>query len=256
LQGICHRILPDVEARVRKELRTIARVLIGAVPVIAVLVAAAFVTPPDLPHLARQLLLFAWGVGGIVVSERLIFGTGWARLPRSLGFVRPRRHALVVALIVSVPMWGFLPIFALATGIPLAVSSAWPAILLGVVLVNGVTEEVIHRAFVFGRVRTGRSFAVAASISAAVFALQHLYLVFSIGPIAGGASVLLALCLGFPLAFLFERGGNSLAGPAIVHTSSNAPMMLFASPELTAAAILPHMGVVLAATYLSFAITR
>jgi hypothetical protein len=73
---------------------------------------------------------------------------------------------------------------------------------------------------------------------------------------AGLASVLLALLLGFPFAFLYERGGNSLAGPAILHTSSNAPMMLLATPDLAAAALLPHMAVVLASMYLSFAFSR
>ena len=76
------------------------------------------------------------------------------------------------------------------------------------------------------------------------------------GPVAGGASVLLAMCLAFPFAFLFERGGNSIGAPAILHTSSNAPMVLFASPELIAAAILPHMAVVLGSMFLSFAFTR
>ena len=89
-----------------------------------------------------------------------------------------------------------------------------------------------------------------------MFAAQHLYLVVSMGLVAGGASVVLALLLAFPFAFLYERGGNSLLAPAILHTSSNAPMMLFASAELSAAAILPHMGVVLVSLYLSFAFAR
>ena len=73
---------------------------------------------------------------------------------------------------------------------------------------------------------------------------------------AGGASVLLALLLAFPLAFIYERGGNSLAGPAILHTSSNAPMMLFVTPAVAAQVILPYMAIVLASIYLTFLFHR
>jgi membrane protease YdiL (CAAX protease family) len=232
---------------------TLTKVLAGAIPVIAVLVAAAFFMPPDFPHLSRQILLFAWGVGGIFVAERLLFGPGVTRIARAMGLASPRARAVTVALVVSVPMWLCLPIFAAVTGLPAAVNPAWFTILLGVILVNGLAEEVIHRAFIFGHLRREHRFLTAAWISAAVFAIQHLYLMFSIGPVAGGASVLLALFLAFPLAFLYERGGNSLVGPAILHTSSNAPMMIFATPELTTTAILPHMAVVLVSIYLSFA---
>jgi hypothetical protein len=75
---------------------------------------------------------------------------------------------------------------------------------------------------------------------------------FTIGAIAGIASVLLAFAVAFPLALLYERGGNSLGAPAILHTSSNAPMMLFVVPEAAGGVVLPHMAVVLASMYLSF----
>jgi hypothetical protein len=51
------------------------------------------------------------------------------------------------------------------------------------------------------------------------------------------------------LALLYERGGNSLGAPAIVHTSSNAPMMLFVTAEAAGTVILPHMAVVLVGPY-------
>jgi len=80
---------------------------------------------------------------------------------------------------------------------------------------------------------------------------------FTCGWTAGLASVVLAALLAFPLAYLFERGGNSLGGPAILHTSSNAPMVIMALPEsFIASALLPHMGVVLISFYLIFALQR
>ncbi len=91
-------------------------------------------------------------------------------------------------------------------------------------------------------------------IGAAIFAAQHLYIIVSTGPVPGIAAVLLAVFLTFPLALLFERGGNSIAGPVVLHTSSNAPIMLFALPsEAMGSILLPHMAVVLVSMYLSFA---
>lgn len=231
---------------------TSARILAGSLPVIAVLVAVAFVAVQEDLMLMRQVVLFACGVGGIFIAEYLLFGPGCKRVLVAMGLSRPSWRSIVVALLVSVPMWAFLPIYGLAAGTPVQLNREWLAILLGVVLVNGLAEEVIHRAFVFGHWRREHSFVVAASMSAAIFAAQHLYLMLTLGAVPGVASVLLAAFLAFPLAYMYERGGNSLAPPAIVHTSSNAPMMLFASAELAATAILPYMAVVLVSIYFSF----
>ena len=148
-------------------------------------------------------------------------------------------------------MWSFLPITRHLPDAPL--HPDWLPILIGVILVNGVAEEMIHRAFIFGHLRETRSFWMSATVSAIVFAVQHIYLLFTIGTAAGLASVALALAVAFPLAFLYESGGGSLAAPAILHTSANAPMLLFVTTGAAGAVILPHMAVVLASMYLSFA---
>ena len=84
---------------------TLTKVLIGSIPVIVVLVAAAFFTPPEFPLLARQVLLVAWAGIGIFVAEYLLFGPGVSRIATSMGLVAPRWRAVGVAIIVSVPMW-------------------------------------------------------------------------------------------------------------------------------------------------------
>jgi membrane protease YdiL (CAAX protease family) len=151
-------------------------------------------------------------------------------------------------------MWAFLPSFAWTRVVTITLRPEWLYLLAGVVLVNGITEEVIHRGFVFGRLRRGRSFAAAATLSAMVFAAQHLYIMVTTGWTVGLASVMLAALLAYPLAFVFERGGNSIIAPAILHTSSNAPVVVLAMPEdIAAVALVPHMGVVLLSLYLVFA---
>jgi len=224
-----------------------------AIVVIVPLIAAAWL-PPEFPLLLRQVLLCVWGVGAIVGAERLFFAGTLHEGIRALGFTRARWTAVVVAALVSIPMWAFLPLFAWANSAHVSLHSNWVSLLVGVVLVNGITEEVIHRGFVFRHFRSGRSFITAATFSATVFAAQHLYILLTMGWTIGLASVLLAFLLSYPLAFVFERGGNSIIGPAILHTSSNAPVMILDLPdELMSGALLPHMAVVLVSLYLVFA---
>jgi hypothetical protein len=90
-----------------------------------------------------------------------------------------------------------------------------------------------------------------------IFAAQHLYIIVTTGWTVGLASVLLAALLAYPLAFVFDRGGNSIVGPAILHTSSNAPVTVLAMPDdALAAALVPHMAVVLVSLYLVFGLGR
>lgn len=236
---------------------TLVKVYTAAIVVMIPLVAAAFFTPPDFPMLLRQILLCAWGVGATLAAERLLFSRTWRQTWPVVGFVPARLAALVVALLAGLPMWLFLPLLAWFQDTPIRLQPDWPGLLLGVILVNGITEEVLHRGFVFGHLQQAHSFARAATLSALLFAAQHLYLIFSIGWMPGLASVLLAALLGFPLAYSYARGGNSLGGPAILHTSSNAPMLILALPPGFAASVLvPYMGVVLVSIYLVFVFDR
>lgn len=235
---------------------TLIKVYAAAVLVIVPLIAAAWL-PLDFPMLPRQILLCAWGVGVTLAAERLLFSRTWRQAWQAVGFVPAQLSAAIVALLISLPMWLFLPLLAWLKDTPIQLQPDWPALLLGVILVNGITEEVIHRGFVFGHLQREHSFVRAATFSALLFAAQHLYLIFSIGWTAGLTSVLLAVLLSFPLAYSYARGGNSLGGPAILHTSSNAPMIILALPPSFAASVLvPYMGAVLVSIYLVFVLYR
>ena len=232
------------------------RILAGIVPVIAGMIAAAFLWPSEWPLALRQILLAVWGVGGIILAERHLFGTSPRHTAAAIGLVRPRGRAVAVAVMASLPMWLFVPVHSALTGADWMPARGAVAILIGVILVNGTAEEVMHRAFVFGRLRRRLSFVRAATIAAMIFASQHLYLPFTIGAMAGLASVLLAALVAFPLAFLFDRGGGSIAAPAILHTGSNAPIMIFATAGAAQDLILPYMAVALASMYLGLFAAR
>lgn len=84
---------------------------------------------------------------------------------------------------------------------------------------QGVVEEVVCRGFVFRRLRVGRSFGRAATLSAVVFAVVHVSnLVKGVSPeilVGVAISTAFAFVLAFPLASLFERGGGSIIGGAV-----------------------------------------
>lgn len=205
------------------------------------------------PPLIKQFILAFWGIGSTLLAERWLFSDSVASAIRTIGVVRCRREALLVAIAASVPMWLVIPLVGSLTGSSTALRIDWLSVLLGVVIVNGITEEIIHRGFVFNHLRRHRRFGPAALIAATVFAAQHLYLMLTLGWIAGLSSVALAALLTIPLAYMFEAGGNSIAAPAILHTSSNAPMLIFVSTDgpLTSR-LVPYMAVVLASIYLVF----
>src|SRR5690349_15491824 len=146
--------------------KTLWKVLAGSIPVIVPLIAAAWLIPPDFPMLLRQILLTAWGVGAILVAEKLLFSPTWGKAVTAVGFVPARMRGVLVALLVSVPMWLFLPLYTWFSGEQLTLQPNWLALLLGVFLLNGIAEEVIHRGFIFGNLRRQRTFMGAATLSA------------------------------------------------------------------------------------------
>ena len=217
--------------------------------VIAPLILAQWVSVPG-PAIVRPLALAVWGVAATLWFERWLFSDSLRGASRFIGLARSRPWVLLVAFLVTIPMWVSLPLYCRLNGIAVSMRPDWPAILLGVVLVNGIAEEVIHRGFVFNHLRSSYSFGRAAAIASAVFAAQHLYLVLTIGWIPGLGSVVLAALLTLPLAYAFESGGKSIVAPAILHTGSNAPMLIYVSPEGPLTDILvPYMGVVLLSMY-------
>lgn len=231
---------------------SIARVCLAAIVVIAPLILASWVTIPG-PAIVKPVVLAIWGVTMTIWFERLMFADSLPAAVCAIGLTRGRPSTRVVALLASLPMWVGLPLLAWLNAVPIALRPDWPAVLLGVILLNGITEEVIHRGFIFNHLRRHYPFSTAAGVAAIVFAAQHLYLIVTHGWIAGASSVVLAALLTFPLASVFERGARSIYSPAILHTSSNAPMLVFVAPTGPLTSVLvPYMGIVLASMYLVF----
>jgi membrane protease YdiL (CAAX protease family) len=102
--------------------------------------------------------------------------------------------------------------------------------LAGIVVFNGLAEETLFRGYVFGNLRQGRSFLHAGFISLLLFAAAHLYLFVGNPFIIALAGTLVALIAAFPMAYLFERGNNTIWAPVILHIVVHG-IRLFAIPE-------------------------
>jgi membrane protease YdiL (CAAX protease family) len=149
---------------------------------------------------------------------------------RQLGYGRPRWRAIVVALILSGVMLLFFPAVSVITGVRLGLNSGWLWTLAGIVVFNGLAEETLFRGYVFGNLRQGRSFLHAGFISLLLFAAAHLYLFVGNPFIIALAGTLVALIAAFPMAYLFERGNNTIWAPVILHIVVHG-IRLFAIPE-------------------------
>ena len=108
-------------------------------------------------------------------------------------------------------------LFVRAKGMTPAFYPGWISLLPGLFAQAGIAEEVLFRGYLFRHLRVGRTFWRAAAVSMLPFVSVHLILFFSMPWPIAVASVLLAIIISFPLAYLFELGGDTIWAPAILH---------------------------------------
>lgn len=173
--------------------------------------------------LAVQLAFVALPVG----LEMILFHQRVAGSLREIGLSRFSWTGIRIAAAYLVPMMLFFPVVSAVTGAPLAVRPDWPGLLARIVVVNGLAEEVMMRGFIFRHLRSGRPFWRAAWLATAFFAAYHLPLILTAGVLVGAMGVVIAIPIGLLAACIYERGDNTIWGPALMHAGNNALAMLF-----------------------------
>jgi membrane protease YdiL (CAAX protease family) len=145
---------------------------------------------------------------------------------RVLGLGRPRISPLGVTALLTGMLLCFYPAFSFATGAPLTLrpDAAWLA--LGMFAQGGIAEEIVFRGFLFRRFREGRTFWRAAALSAVPFTAVHLLLFLTLDFPLALASLVLAVSMSFPLAWLFETSGGTIWPSAILHAAVQASIKL------------------------------
>ena len=195
-------------------------------------------------------------VGAIVLAatiaiERGLFGTPAAHAVTSLGLGRPRLRGVAAACAVSALLWLVVAGFVLGTGVSWTMAPGWLTLVPGLFAQAGIAEETLFRGYLFRHVRQGRSFMRASLLSMLPFVAVHLILFLTMAWPVALAAVLLSVVLSFPLARLFELGGNTIWGPALLHfvvqgtikvvVLSGDPAALFPFVWMGASAVLPQL---------------
>jgi membrane protease YdiL (CAAX protease family) len=191
-----------------------------------------------------------------VVLEMLLYRRDLARALSVIGVTRFSWTGIRIALAYVLPLACFFPVYSLLTGTPLALQPSWPWLLCRAALINGLAEETMMRGFVFRHLREGRAFWPAAALSTVYFAGYHLPLIVTEGVLVGVVGVLVAVPTGLLTAYIYERGANTIWGPALLHASYNALIFVFAFPAESQPIVTPLylvLGIVVATALLVWA---
>jgi len=158
------------------------------------------------------LLVAALVIAAAFAVQRLLHGEGLGAIG-----VRVERRGLFVAVVLSGAILAAGVTYAVIAGaqVSLYPNATWLA--LGIMCQAGITEELIFRGYLYGRLARTRPFWRAAMVSMWPFALVHMMLFVTLDWPLAMASLLLSIALSFPLAHLYELGVRTIWAPAVVH---------------------------------------
>ena len=166
---------------------------------------------------------------------------------RRLGLTTPRAAGVISAFGIALVMIVFALVFTRVMGMTFTFYPGWLALLPGLFAQAGIAEEVLFRGYLFGHIRVGRTFWRAAWLSMLPFVVVHLVLFTTMPWPIALASVLLSIIISFPLAHLYELGGHTIWGPAVVHfviQGTVKVLVISERPELFALAWMAASAVV------------
>lgn len=176
------------------------------------------------------LLVAGAVIAALVGVECLLFRRAPASALRALGFGRPAAAGVLVVLGVSVLLLAVIPAYAALRGASLTIYPSWMWLLPGLFAQAGLAEEALFRGYLFRRLRNGRSFWHAAALATVPFVLVHLYLLATLPWPVALAAALLSIIMSFPLAHLFELGGNTVWAPALLHFAVQGAIKILEMP--------------------------
>ena len=203
--------------------RAIPSILIGCAMMFVVLELGVTWLAALLDQTWAALIVTAVMVFIAVLFERKAFKHDTAQGLQAIGYGKPNPRAILVAVIIGLIMLAFFPIFVLVTGAQITLKTNWLWILVGAIALNGIGEETLFRGYVFGGLRkeAGLSFRRAGFISMTIFAAVHLLLFVGNPFFVGFLGTLIEVSAAFPMAYLFERGNNTIWAAVVLHVATH-----------------------------------
>ncbi len=180
---------------------------------------AVSILTSGLPYILGAFITSGAVLGALLILLRWVFAEPPETAAENIGLKKVPFRDMVPGLAVSVALLLAYPLLGAALNTTLALTATWPANLAGTFFTGGIAEEALFRGFLFGRLRRTMSFRRASLISMGVFSLAHLLLFTYLDWPIALLSTLLAVVTSVPLAYLFERGDNTIWSPALVHTT-------------------------------------
>lgn len=215
----------------------------------------AFVTASLEWTWARIVIGFAT-VSGVTIAWSLINKVSIPRSLHEVGFGMPDWRAIGVALLLSVLMLAFFPLYSSFANVSLSFQSNWLWILVGLVCGVGIAEETLFRGYVFNYLRKTRTFWQAATLSMFLFGAMHLLLLLWLPLPIAVAAILLAILAAYPSAYLFEAGNRTIWPCAILHTTALATNLFEVPADQAVSLSLAWIGVVAIGLLLTFVLGR
>ncbi len=151
------------------------------------------------------------------------------------------------------------PLITAITGYKFVLPDNWLWLAVGVFALHGIAEEVLYRAYLFRKLRNFGRFWKAAWLAVLFFTAAHIPIILNQGLLVGGMAVLLAVASSFPLSLLYEKGGNTIWAPAIVHFAIDTVIPILALGTMDSSsqlAVTIWMAVSMIVPYLAFFMLR
>lgn len=203
-----------------------------------------------------RILICIVVVSAVTVAWSLIKKTPAVQSFREVGFGVPDWRVMGIAVVLSVLMLAFFPLYSSLANVSLPLQSNWPWILIGIITGVGIVEETLFRGYVFNFLREKRTFWKAATLSMILFGAMHLFLLlWQPLPIAI-AAIILAILAAYPTAYLFDTGNRTIWPSAILHTTALATNLFVIPQEIVSSLSMLWISVVLIGLFLVFVAGR
>lgn len=184
-----------------------------------------------MPYIINAAIVFVAVLLAIFLPSKWFLEKSFKSTIRDIGFSKVSFKKIMPGIIISALLLTMYPVLGYILNAKINAAENWQLNLIGLLLTAGLLEEMLFRGFLFGGLRRFMSFKKAVFVSTIVFTIAHLLLFLYFSWPVALLSTLLAAGLSLPLAYLFEKGENTIWSPALVHAAIRTIGMVFTTDE-------------------------